>query len=198
MQKLNKECELLREDKQKADFLLTQCKEKVKSISKDLEVARERCDELVTESNKKEEEKKHMMESLAVVKKEAAESAKKAALSLPSSSNSGVKSEFTMEQMTTQVKYLSDRINCPVCNTREKKCILLRCRHMFCRQCVDENIKVRQNSYLEQSFLDSLMQQNFTSNFVCIVSQEPKPKMPCLRATFRHEGRWRDLVVDMK
>ncbi len=142
MQKLNKECELLREDKQKADVLLTQCKEEMKSISKDLEVARERCDELVTESNKKEEEKKHMMESLAVAKKEAMESAKKAALNPSSSSHGSVKSEFTMEQMTTQVKYLSDRINCPVCNTREKKCILLRCRHMFCRQCVDENIKV--------------------------------------------------------
>ena len=84
-----------------------------------------------------------MMESLAVVKKEAMESTKKAASAAASSSSQrGVRSEFTMEQLTTQVKYLNDRINCPVCNSREKKCILLRCRHMFCRNCVDENIKV--------------------------------------------------------
>ena len=49
---------------------------------------------------------------------------------------------YTMEQMTTQVKYLHNKVNCPVCNVREKKCILLRCRHMFCQQCVDVNIKV--------------------------------------------------------
>jgi len=107
----------------------------------DLETARSRCNDLIAESTKKEEEKKQILESLAVVKKEALESAKKA-VAASSTSSSGVRSEFTMEQLTTQVKYLSDRMNCPVCNTREKKCILLRCRHMFCQKCVDENIKV--------------------------------------------------------
>ena len=143
MQKLRNECQSLRAEKQQVDDLLSQTKQKVNFISKDLNVARERCDELVSESNKKEEEKKHMMESLAVVKKEAMESAKKAVSATAGiTSQSGVKSEFTMDQMTSQVKYLSDRINCPVCNCREKKCILLRCKHMFCRNCIDENIKV--------------------------------------------------------
>ena len=89
-----------------------------------------------------------MMESLAVVKKEAHETAMKAVASAGKSGNSGV-SAYTMDQMTTQVKYLSNRINCPVCNVREKKTILLRCRHMFCQQCVDVNIKVSFPAYVQ-------------------------------------------------
>lgn len=110
-------------------------------MTKDLDAARSRCNDLVAESTKKEEEKKQMIESLAVMKKETVQAAKKSVTA--SSSSSGVGSEFSVEQLTTQVKYLSDRMTCPVCNTREKKCILLRCRHMFCQNCVDENVKVR-------------------------------------------------------
>ena len=123
------------------DYLLAQSKSKAALISKDLDAARTRCDDLVLESNRKEEETKKILETLAVVKKEAKESAIKTASS--SGKADSAASAFTMEQMTTQVKYLSGRINCPVCNVREKKCILLRCRHMFCQQCVDVNIKVR-------------------------------------------------------
>lgn len=139
IKKLQEECSSLRQETEHVKGLLSQSNEKVAAVTKDLDAARIRCNELVSESTKKEEEKKQMMESLAVVKKEAVEAAKKAVVS---SSSTGVRSEFTMEQLTTQVKYLSDRMNCPVCNTREKKCILLRCRHMFCQKCVDENIKV--------------------------------------------------------
>jgi E3 ubiquitin-protein ligase BRE1 len=138
---LEKECQTLRCEKDQAEGLLAQSKQKAASSAKDLDAARARCDDLVSESNKKEEEKKQMMESLAVVKKEAAESAMKAVSAKGNSD--GPASAFTMEQMTTQVKYLSGRINCPVCNVREKKCILLRCRHMFCQTCVDVNIKNR-------------------------------------------------------
>lgn len=82
-----------------------------------------------------------MVESLAVVKKEATETAMKAVASAGKSGNSGV-SAYTMDQMTEQVKYYKGRINCPVCNVREKNTILLRCKHMFCQHCVDINIKV--------------------------------------------------------
>eukprot|EP00581_Thalassiosira_minuscula_P019716 CAMPEP_0183726420 /NCGR_PEP_ID=MMETSP0737-20130205/23121_1 /TAXON_ID=385413 /ORGANISM="Thalassiosira miniscula, Strain CCMP1093" /LENGTH=997 /DNA_ID=CAMNT_0025957749 /DNA_START=275 /DNA_END=3265 /DNA_ORIENTATION=- len=142
VKQLQKECQSLRSEKDEMEALLAHSKEKATSIMEDLESARARCDDLVSESNRKEEEKKQMMERLAVAKKEASESAIKAA-SVTGSSEKSSSSTFTMEQMTTQVKYLSGRINCPVCNVREKKCILLRCRHMFCQQCVDVNIKNR-------------------------------------------------------
>lgn len=142
IKQLQQECQLLRKERDQIEALLAQSKEKVASIEKDLDAARTRCDDLVSESNRKEEEKKQMMESLAVVKKEAMESAIKAAASIAGRSDPAMPT-FTMEQMTSQVKYLSCRIHCPVCNVREKNCILLRCRHMFCQQCVDVNIKNR-------------------------------------------------------
>mmetsp|Transcript_6260 Transcript_6260/g.10867 ORF Transcript_6260/g.10867 Transcript_6260/m.10867 type:complete len:1006 (+) Transcript_6260:325-3342(+) len=141
IKQLRKESQSLRSEKEHIEGLLAQSKEKAASITKDLDAARTRCDDLVSESNKKEKEKKVMMEELAVAKKEAKESAMKAASATGNSDTSS--SAFTMEQMTTQVKYLSGRINCPVCNVREKNCILLRCRHMFCQSCVDVNIKNR-------------------------------------------------------
>ncbi|KAL7437504.1 hypothetical protein ACHAXH_003212 [Discostella pseudostelligera] len=142
IKQLQQECQVLRKEREQIEVLLAQSKEKVASIEKDLGAARTRCDDLVSESNRKDEEKKQMMESLAVVKKEAMESAMKAAASITGRSDSAVPA-FTTEQLTTQVKYLSGRIHCPVCNVREKNCILLRCRHMFCQQCVDVNIKNR-------------------------------------------------------
>jgi E3 ubiquitin-protein ligase BRE1 len=149
---LQQECQLLRKEREQIEALLAQSKEKVASIEKDLDAARTRCDDLVSESNRKEEEKKQMMESLAVVKKEAMESAMKVAASIAGRSDTAAPA-FTMEQMTTQVKYLSSRIHCPVCNVREKNCILLRCRHMFCQQCVDVNIKVSSFSIIGGRFL---------------------------------------------
>jgi len=143
VKQLRNDCEALRKEKEHVEGLLAQSKEQAASITKDLDAARARCDDLVSESSKKEEEKKHMMEKLAVVRKEASESAMKAAAAGKSGGGGDdAASAFTMDQMKTQVKYLSSRINCPVCNVREKKCILLRCRHMFCQQCVDINVKV--------------------------------------------------------
>lgn len=143
VKQLQNESLSLRKEKEQVEAIMAHSKEKAASITKDLDAARTRCDDLVTESNKKEEEKKHMMESLAVVKKEATESAMKAVVATGTGRSDNTSSAFTMDQMETQVKYLSGRINCPVCNVREKKCILLRCRHMFCQQCVDVNIKNR-------------------------------------------------------
>lgn len=139
---MQKECQSLLDEKEQVEGLLAQSKGKAATIRKDLNAARTRCDDLASESNKKEEENKKIVEKFAVVTKEANESAMKAAASSSGKSDRGAASAFTMDQMTTQVKYLSCRINCPVCNVREKNCILLRCRHMFCQQCVDVNIKV--------------------------------------------------------
>lgn len=140
MKQLKQECQSIRMEKEHVESLLAQSKGLAATITKDLDAARTRCDEMVSESNIKEDERKQMMESVAVVKKEA-ELAMKAAASSTGRSD-GVASAFTMEQMNAQVKYLSNKIHCPVCNVRDKNCILLRCRHMFCHQCVDVNVKV--------------------------------------------------------
>jgi len=127
---------------------LTQTQAQSAAITKDLNVAKSRCDELAKESTAAEEEKSRLMDSVAVAKKEAAEAAKQAAtvcahMASAGGGKAGVNSEFTMEQMETQVKVLKGRLACNVCNERDKQVILLRCRHMFCRPCVDKNIKNR-------------------------------------------------------
>ena len=134
VKQLKQECQTLRIEKEQVEGLLAQSKGKAANA------ARTRCDDLVSESNIKEDERKQMRESLAVVMKEA-ELAMKASASSAGRSD-GPASAFTMEQMNAQVKYLSNKIHCPVCNVRDKNCILLRCRHMFCHQCVDVNVKV--------------------------------------------------------
>lgn len=37
-----------------------------------------------------------------------------------------------------------DVLNCSVCNTRWKNAIISKCFHMFCRECLDQNLKLRQ------------------------------------------------------
>lgn len=143
VKQLKEECETLRKEKEQMDGLILQSKESTAAVAKDRDAARARCDELVSENRKKEDEKMQMMESLAVAKKEATEAAMKVASIAGSTGGGDAASSFTIEQLKGQVTYLDRKINCPVCNTREKKCILLRCRHMFCQQCVDVNIKNR-------------------------------------------------------
>ena len=135
-------------EKEEIASKLNQSQAQVAAITKDLNVAKSRCDELAKESTSAEEEKSRLMDSVAVAKKEAAEAAKQAAtacahMTSSGGGNAGVNSEFTMEQMQTQVKVLKGRLACNVCNERDKQVILLRCRHMFCRPCVDKNIKNR-------------------------------------------------------
>jgi len=60
-----------------------------------------------------------------------------------SSTAAASSSNFSVNQLNTQINVLKGRLACPVCNYRDKACILARCRHMFCRQCIDENIKNR-------------------------------------------------------
>lgn len=132
-------------EKELLESTMLQQKAKMSTLLKDTEKVRQRCDELVAGSSKLETERQSMMESLAVAKREAAEAAKVSESLSKQSGNGGgsVPSGFTVEQLNTQVSVLKSRLACPVCNTRDKKCILLRCRHMFCKECVDVNIKNR-------------------------------------------------------
>jgi len=138
--------------KEKEEFyrLLTESKAKVVTVTDNLSLIRNRCDELVNSSTINETERKKLNEALAIAKNETDEATKKAKLVVvdsasPSGRGKGSKFEnnFSNEDLSKLVRVLKDRLMCPVCNTRDKEVILLRCRHMFCRQCVDINIKNR-------------------------------------------------------
>jgi E3 ubiquitin-protein ligase BRE1 len=140
VEELEKECERLKRDKEGAAGALSRTRAEMLSLETSVGTVKDRCEELATESTKLAEEKRKLVESLAVAQRESSEAAKKV-MHMRSSSGGG-HSEFTAEQLTTQVSVLKGRLACPVCNSRDKACILLRCRHMFCKPCVEENVKV--------------------------------------------------------
>lgn len=132
----------LSEEKEQVEAKLAQSRSKLAGLLKEMDGARARCEELASESTKLQQEKQSLLESLAVAQKEV-EAAHKLTERMAKASGGAIVEGFTAEQLHTQVKHLQSRVNCPVCNVRDKKCILLRCRHMFCKNCVDENIKNR-------------------------------------------------------
>ena len=132
----------LLEEKEQLEAKLAQSRSKLAGLLKEVDGARARCEELASESTQLQQEKQSLLESLAVSQKEV-EEAHKLTERMAKASGGAIVEGFTAEQLHTQVKHLQSRVNCPVCNVRDKKCILLRCRHMFCKNCVDENIKNR-------------------------------------------------------
>jgi E3 ubiquitin-protein ligase BRE1 len=133
-EELEKECERLKRAKEDTDGALSRStRAEMSSLKTSMGTVKNRCEELTTESAKLLEEKRKLVESLAVVQRESLEAAKKV-MHMRSSSGGG-HSEFTTEQLATQVSVLKGRLACPVCNCSDKACILLRCRHMFCKSC---------------------------------------------------------------
>jgi E3 ubiquitin-protein ligase BRE1 len=135
-------CRALAAEKDLIEIKMTQNRSRMASLLKEVEGAKSRCEELASESTKLQEEKQRMTELLAIAHNDA-EEARNQTEQLSKASGGAIVAGFTAEQLHTQVKHLQSRVNCPVCNARDKKCILLRCRHMFCRNCVDETIKNR-------------------------------------------------------
>jgi len=45
-----------------------------------------------------------------------------------------------------QNSILKGKLTCHVCNTREKDCIITRCNHMFCKQCIENNLSLRKRN----------------------------------------------------
>lgn len=138
--------ELLKQnDEMRGELSLS--KLQVQKARGDAESLKGRCDELVSTLTAKEKEIKKLTEDIIVAKKEAIEATQKAATVEAEAQASGSRgkfnSEFTTEQLTIQVNQLKNRLACPVCNTRDKKVIITRCRHMFCRHCVELNIENR-------------------------------------------------------
>jgi len=139
---LENKCSVLATEKVHAEGKLSQEKARMSGLISDAYKAKIRCEELAVESTKVQEQKQKIIESLAIAKREACE-ATSLSQKLANSKGGGLAAGFTADQLSTQVSHLKSRLACPVCNVRDKKCILLRCRHMFCKQCVDENVKNR-------------------------------------------------------
>jgi len=144
---LQQECEQLMQEKDRFEGSLSKKQAEMEQLSKHTAEARSRCDELVSQSTQLQSEKSKLVEEVAAAQRQAAEAAKKYA-SYRERANDGPgterkSSEFTTDQLTTQINVLKNRLVCDVCNLRDKKCMIIRCRHMFCKPCVEENIKNR-------------------------------------------------------
>jgi E3 ubiquitin-protein ligase BRE1 len=142
LDELEQKCAVLANEKEVAEAKLSQEKARMSGLISDAQKAKKRCEELAIESTKVQEERQKVIESLAIAKREASE-ATHFSHQLAESQGGGLVGGFTADQLNTQVSHLKNRLICPVCNVRDKKCILLRCRHMFCRSCVDESVKNR-------------------------------------------------------
>lgn len=103
-----------------------------------------RSDELVQDLEREQKERRKLQDSLDVAVRKAGDAADKLnelAKREGLDADAPV-SAFSVEQLNTQVSVLKSRLACPVCHYRDKDCIIMRCRHMFCKHCVDENIQV--------------------------------------------------------
>lgn len=146
MNRVKDALEALQTEKNAVDAEVAAYKAKIEESKAEASAIRKRCDDLVSAGNASEIERKQLEEALVIAKKDAAEAVKKAAVAQANArGESGDKfdTEFTKEELTILVNDLKSRLACPVCNTREKKVINTRCRHMFCRQCVDKSLENR-------------------------------------------------------
>lgn len=145
IRELQSSLESLHNEKSEVEAQLAVSNAKVASSKSDMSGIQKRCDELVACSVENEKERKKLEEALVVAKKDAIDAAQKAAAAQAQARGPGnkFKSAFTAEELTIQVKELKNRLACPVCNTRDKKVIITRCKHMFCRQCVNANLEGR-------------------------------------------------------
>ena len=152
---------LLIQRHQEMEFEVAQRDAEIISIKKDLEASGSRCDELMSESNAVLKAKASALEELHVTKKKYFEAKKSVARGTENTDDQSGEVQFTAKQLSTQLDVYKGRLACPVCNNRDKSCILLRCRHMFCRQCVDTSIKV--------SLCNNMRDSSRNHFFVCVL-----------------------------
>jgi E3 ubiquitin-protein ligase BRE1 len=117
------------------------------ALKRTLENSLKRSNDLVVENESKAEEIRRLVDSLDKAASETMDAKEKLNKVLKSSgggtSNSTGSSSFSVDQLNTQISVLKGRLACPVCHYRDKECIIMRCRHMHCKQCVDERISNR-------------------------------------------------------
>ena len=114
---------------------------------------KQRCNQLVEENERYRDEIRQLKNAVSQAERDAREKTEKltevmAKVSKDGDYNVGTNgtvssSSFTVEQLQTQVSVLKNRLACPVCHYRDKECIIIRCRHMHCKQCVDERVSNR-------------------------------------------------------
>jgi E3 ubiquitin-protein ligase BRE1 len=118
---------------------------KMKTKESALANALQRCEELAAENEQKREEIRKLVDILSKTEKEATDAKERLSDAIKSGAAMGGDSTSGayVDQLKTQVSVLKSRLACPVCHYRDKECIILRCRHMHCKQCVEERISNR-------------------------------------------------------
>lgn len=112
-------------------------------LKADLANVSKRCDEFVIAVEEQKEESRKLLDALDKAERQAREAREKLAVLSKNSHGESENSGFTTEQLKTQIQVLKNRLACPVCHYRDKECIIMRCRHMHCRQCVEERLANR-------------------------------------------------------
>ncbi len=141
-----KETTRIKNDLNKLSNDLSEGSGKVSALQSKFENSVKRCNELVSELEAKDEEIRKLLDSLHQTEREAHSTKENLNKIMQSSAGGDVRvgaSSFTVDQLNTQISVLKDRLACPVCHYRDKECIIMRCRHMHCKQCVDERISNR-------------------------------------------------------
>ena len=112
--------------------------------------ALKRCDELMSDIGNRRAEIRKLIDGKTTAEREAKAAKDRLEQAVASGNITGDATgpssqggSFTVDQLKTQVSVLKNRLACPVCHYRDKECIILRCRHMHCKQCVEERISNR-------------------------------------------------------
>ena len=120
---------------------------KIASVNSELSNALKRSDELVDEVEKKNSEIRELIDLVKKTERKATDAADKLNIASDASGGGGgaaaASSNFSVEQLNTQIGVLKSKLACPVCHYRDKECIIMRCRHLHCRHCVEERITSR-------------------------------------------------------
>lgn len=118
---------------------------KISILNSQLTKSTKRSDEVVEDLEREQKSKRKLQDSLDLAMRQAGDATDKLNefAKREGVNTGGPASLFTVEQLNTQVGVLKHRLACPVCQCREKDCIIMRCRHMFCKHCVDENVANR-------------------------------------------------------
>ena len=131
----------------------TVCKSTIKYLEKNLESLKERvstvnkrCEELVNASSIAAKEKGRLLDSLAIAEEEVRKYTNQIENSSKGKKRSRFSdSKFTREDLETTIETLMKRLQCSICDFGQKECMVTTCRHMFCKKCIDKNIKVRKS-----------------------------------------------------
>ncbi|KAJ1962871.1 E3 ubiquitin-protein ligase bre1 [Dipsacomyces acuminosporus] len=113
---------------QEAQLKTAELEEKVKMLEEKSRVASLALDERTESLSKAEHEKKRAEEALELAKRRVSEAEK-------------VTDQTGLAQMCADYKAL---LKCPTCQTHFKSHVLLRCMHVFCKECIDSRIETRQ------------------------------------------------------